>query len=157
MSGPVSGATRRPPPAADFDTLRLPRGFDSMITRRFVLSLACGAPLIRAQARSLQFGFSLYGMKTLPWREGLRHVARIGYKATELSLRPGWNTEPKLLTKSDRAEIRARISDLGLALPSVMENLALARPGGTVAANLDRLKVAAEICVECSPKPPALI
>jgi len=128
-----------------------------MITRRSLFSLAAASPLLRAQADSLQFGFSLYGMKTLPWREGLRCVARIGYKATELSLRPGWNTEPKLLTKTDRAEIRARISDLGLALPSVMENLGLARPGGTVAANLDRLKAAAEICFECSPKPPALI
>ena len=105
-----------------------------MMTRRSLLAVAGGAPLLRAQTRPLQFGFSLYGMKTLPWREGLGHVARIGYKATELSLRPGWNTEAKLLTKSDRAEIRKRISDLGLALPSVMENLGLGpsrrqRPG----------------------------
>jgi sugar phosphate isomerase/epimerase len=128
-----------------------------MITRRSVLSLAAGATLSRSQARSLQFGFSLYGMKTLSWRDGLRHVARIGYKATELSLRAGWNTEPKLLTKADRAEIRNRISDLGIALPSVMENLGRARPGSAVAANLERLKAAAEICYECSPKPPALI
>jgi sugar phosphate isomerase/epimerase len=128
-----------------------------MITRRAVLSVAGGFPLLRAQARPLQFGFSLYGMKTLPWRDGLRHVARIGYKATELSLRAGWNTEPKLLTKTDRAEIRKQISDLGIALPSVMENLGLARPGGTLAANLERLKAAAEICYECSPTPPALI
>src|SRR5436190_4398386 len=116
----------------------------AMTTRRSVLALAAGAPLLRAQARRLQFGFSLYGMKTLPWRDGLGHVARIGYKATELSLRPGWNTEPKLLSKPDRAEIRARISDLGLALPSVMENLGLARPGASEAANLARLKAAAE-------------
>ena len=128
-----------------------------MMTRRSLLAVAGGAPLLRAQTRPLQFGFSLYGMKTLPWREGLGHVARIGYKATELSLRPGWNTEAKLLTKSDRAEIRKRISDLGLALPSVMENLGLARPGGSVQANLERLKAAAEVCYECSPKPPALI
>src|SRR5262245_33016232 len=120
-----------------------------MITRRSLLSIAAASPMLRAQSRSILFGFSLYGMKTLPWREGLRHVARIGYKATELSLRPGWNTEAKLLANSDRAEIRARISDLGLALPSVMENLGLARPGGSAAANLERLKAAAEICYEC--------
>lgn len=128
-----------------------------MITRRSLFSVAAASRLLRSQPGPLQFGFSLYGMKTLPWRDGLRHVARIGYKATELSLRTGWNTEPKLLTKPDRAELRARMSDLGLALPSVMENLALARPGGTEAANLDRLKAAAEICFECSPSHPALI
>ena len=81
--------------------------------------------MVYAQSRPLTFGFSLYGMKTLSWREGLGHVARIGYKATELSLRPGWDTESKLLTKADRADIRERIGDLGLLLPSVMENLAL--------------------------------
>ena len=128
-----------------------------MMTRRGVLALAAGGMLARAQNRPFQFGFSLYGMKTLPYREGLAHVARIGYKSTELCLRPGWNTEPKLLTKADRAEIRKRIGDLGLGLPSVMENMGLARAGGNVQANLERLRAAAEICYETSPGPPALI
>src|SRR6266516_2707234 len=126
------------------------------IARRSLLAMAGGASL-RAQPRPLQFGFSLYGMKTLPWREGLGHVARIGYQATELSLRQGWDTEPKLLTRADRAEIRKRVSDLGLSLVSVMENIGLARPGGSVQANLERLRAAAEICYEASPTPPALI
>ena len=38
-----------------------------------------------------------------------------------------------------------------------MENLGLARPGGSREANLDRLRAAAEICYECSPGPPAII
>jgi sugar phosphate isomerase/epimerase len=113
-------------------------------------------PQSNARAHPLTFGFSLYGMKSLSWREGLGHVARIGYKATELSLRPGWDTEPKLLNKSNRAEIRQRIGDLGLVLPSVMENLALGRPNGADA-NLEHLRAAAEICHECSPGPAALI
>jgi inosose dehydratase len=96
-------------------------------------------------------------MKTLSWREGLAHVARIGYRATELCLRAGWDTEPKLLTRSDRAEIRKRIEGLGLSLPSVMENLGLARSESSVSANLDRLRAAAEVCHECSPGAPALI
>ncbi|MBZ5621952.1 MAG: sugar phosphate isomerase/epimerase [Acidobacteriia bacterium] len=122
-----------------------------------MVAMVAGGAFVRAQSKPLIFGFSLYGMKTLSWREGLGHVARIGYKATELSLRSGWDTEPKLLTPADRAEIRKRIGDLGLALPSVMENLGLARPGGSREANLERLRAAAEICHECSPGPPALI
>ena len=104
-----------------------------------------------APSRVLVFGFSLYGMKTLPWREGMAHVARIGYKATELSLRAGWDTEPKLLTKASRAEIRQRLRDLGLLLPANMENMALARAGVNPKDNLERLGAAAEICHECSP------
>jgi len=127
------------------------------ISRRSFVATAAGGWLARAQPGPLHFGFSLYGMKTLPWRQGLEHVARIGYKTTELCLRTGWNTEPKLLTKSTRAEIRKCIGDLGLTLSSVMENLGLARPGGSAAANLERLRAAAEVCYECSPGTPALI
>src|SRR5215471_973339 len=109
------------------------------ISRRSFVATAAGGWLARAQPGPLHFGFSLYGMKTLLWRQGLEHVARIGYKTTELCLRTGWNTEPKLLSPSDRLAIRNRIADLGLLLPSVMENLRLGAPDGT-AANLDRLR-----------------
>ena len=119
--------------------------------------MLAGAYLATPQSRQLPFGFSLYGMKRLPWRDGLAQVARIGYQCTELCLRAGWDTEPKLLTNADRAEIRKRIGDLGLELSSVMENLGLARPGGSGEANLDRLRAAAEVCRECSPGPTALI
>ena len=119
--------------------------------------MLAGACLARSQSSRLPFGFSLYGMKPLPWREGLSQVARIGYRCTELCLRAGWDTEPKLLTKTDRAEIRKRIGDLGLELSSVMENLGLGRPGGNRDANLERLRAAAEVCNECSPGRPALI
>ena len=126
-------------------------------TRRSAIGMLAGACLGVSQSRRLPFGFSLYGMKTLPWREGLTQVARIGYKCTELCLRAGWDTEPKLLTRTDRAEIRKRIGDLGLELSSVMENLVLARVGGNPETNLERLRAAAEVCHECSPGPAALI
>lgn len=125
------------------------------ITRRSALALA-GAALLPAAPLKLQFGFSLYGMRSLPWRDGINHVARIGYKSTELSLRAGWNTEPRLLTKADRVEIRKRLRDTGLALPAVMENMPLGRPDG-LKVNQERLRAAAEICHECSPGPAALM
>jgi inosose dehydratase len=127
------------------------------ITRRSWIELIAAAALCRAEPRKLTFGFSLYGMKSLSWRDGIAQIARIGYKSTELCLRSGWDTEPKLLTKADRAEIRRRLGDLGLSLSSVMENVALAHPGGSRTANLERLSAAAQICYECSPGAPALI
>jgi len=127
------------------------------LTRRSAMGMLAGASLALSQTPRLPFGFSLYGMKTLPWREGLAQVARIGYQCTELCLRAGWDTEPKLLTKADRAEVRKRTGDLGLELSSVMENLGLGRSGGSRDANLERLRAAAEVCHECSPGRPALI
>jgi inosose dehydratase len=133
----------------------------SKITRRSFTAIAAGAASARAQSsspsRGLVFGFSLYGMKTLPWREGMSHVARIGYKCTELCLRAGWNTEPKLLTKTSRAEIRQRLRDLGLSLPANMENMALARAGANPNDNFERLGAAAEVCHECSPGAPSIL
>lgn len=127
------------------------------IMRRSMLAMAAGGALFQAQSRPLTFGFSLYGMKTLSWREGLGHVARIGYKSTELCLKRGWDTEPKLLTRKTYGEIRKRVGDLGLVLSSVMENIPLGRRGADVSANLERLRAAAEVCHEASPGPPALI
>src|SRR3954469_21447221 len=114
-------------PAPGLTALRIIRsGWAEMkLTRRSAMGMLAGASLALSQTPRLPFGFSLYGMKTLPWREGLAQVARIGYQCTELCLRAGWDTEPKLLTKADRAEVRKRTGDLGLELSSVMENLVL--------------------------------
>jgi inosose dehydratase len=128
------------------------------ITRRSALGALAGASLLSAQSQSFNYGFSLYGMKTLPVHDGLKTVADIGYKTTELCLRPTWNTEPKLLTKASRAEIRKHIGDLGLGLPSVMENMRLVeRDGSAPQGNAERLRAAAEVAYECSPGAPALI
>ena len=109
-----------------------------------------------AQRKPYEVGYGLYGMRDLPYMEGLGHLARIGYKHVELTLRPGWNTEPKLLTRANRAEIRKRIGDLGLTLVDVMEGMQPAS-NVTVEQNLERLRAAAEMAHECSPGAPALI
>src|SRR5688500_5440829 len=95
-------------------------------------------------------------MRDLPYMEGLGHLARIGYKHVEITLRSGWNTEPRLMTRANRAEIRKRIGDLGLTLVDVMEGMQPAS-NVTVEENLERLRAAAEMAHECSPGAPALI
>ena len=100
-------------------------------------------------------GFKQYGMKKIPVREAIGHIARIGYKALSLTLMPTWDTEPKLLSRTDRAEIRKQIGDLGLVLSSVMESLRLLGPDRDN--NLERLRVAAELAHELSPGAPAMI
>ena len=56
-----------------------------------------------AQRKPYEIGYGLYGMRDLPYMEGLGHLARIGYKHVELTLRPGWNT---VVFETDRPAMR---------------------------------------------------
>ena len=69
---------------------------------------------------------------------------------------PTWDTEPKLLSKTDRTDIRKQIGDLGLELSAVMESLRLG-PNTNKEAYLERLRTAAELAHELSPGAPAII
>jgi inosose dehydratase len=119
------------------------------------------------QSHKPLLGFSCYGMRKIPVREAIGHVARIGYKAVELTLIPGWDTEPKMLSKRDRAEIRRQIGDMGLVLASVQESVQLASPNAMVnlgfnlnynkQENLERLRAAAALAHELSPGVAAVI
>jgi len=95
-------------------------------------------------------------MKKIPVRQAITHIAKIGYKALELTLMPTWDTEPKLLSKSDRTDIRKQIGDLGLELSAVMESLRLG-PSTNKEAYLERLRTAAALAHELSPGAPAMI
>jgi hypothetical protein len=102
-----------------------------------------GADRIRsAPPRKPLFGFKQYGMKKIPFRQAISHIAKIGYKALELTLMPTWDTEPKLLSKTDRTDIRKQIGDLGLELSAVMESLRLG-PNTNKEMYLERLRTAA--------------
>ncbi len=102
------------------------------------------------------FGFKQYGMKKIPVRQAISHIAKIGYKALELTLMPTWDTEPKRLSVRDRTEIRKQIGDLGLELSAVMESLRLG-PNTNKEMYLERLRTAAEVAHELSPGAPAMI
>jgi inosose dehydratase len=122
------------------------------VTRRNLILALAGA-----QSRKPLLGFKQYGMKKIPVRQAIRQIAKIGYKAVSLTLMPSWDTEPKLLSKTDRAEIRRQIGGLGLVLSSVQESLRLAGPDTNRKSNLERLRAAAAAAHELSPGAPAVI
>src|SRR6266508_2669025 len=101
----------------------------NMTRRELIATLAAGATLA-AESRSAKplLGFKQYGMKKIPVRQAIRHIASIGYKSLSLSLMPGWDTEPRLLGTTDRTEIRSLIADLGLTLATVQESVRLLGP-----------------------------
>lgn len=110
-----------------------------------------------APAPRVRFGFSLYGMKSLPVADALTACAKIGYDAVELALMPGYPTDPAKLSAADRIDIRKRIADAGLAVPVLMENLAEPADDARHAANLDRLKLAFDFAHQLSPDTPPLL
>lgn len=92
------------------------------------------------RAAAISFAFSLYGMRTLPLARALRICADIGYSGVELACMAGWPSDPASLSTTDRADLRAQLSDLSLELPCLMENLRLAVPAQEHRSNLERLQ-----------------
>lgn len=100
------------------------------MNRREFLSAATLAvvPALHADdKKSISFGFSLYGMKSLSIADALVACAKIGYDAVELAAMPGWPAEPKTLSSDNRKAIRKQLGDLKLQLPAIMENCPLDR------------------------------
>ncbi|MGI8979764.1 MAG: sugar phosphate isomerase/epimerase family protein [Pirellulaceae bacterium] len=119
------------------------------------LALAPSAPAADDQAIGL--GFSLYGMKTLPLAKSLKTCREIGYDCVELPLMSGWPADPEKLAFSARKELKAALEKSGLRLSALMENLSLLADERTHAANLQRLKLAAELAHELVPDKPPVI
>lgn len=110
-----------------------------------------------AQPREIKLGFSLYGMKTLSLAAGLKICADIGYSGVELPLMPDWPCDPAKLTRPERTQLRNRLNDLAVDLPSLMENLPLVAPEEQHKSNLERLRAAAALAHDLVPDAPPLI
>ena len=132
------------------------------INRRECLQLGAaallGTPLFAAdKSVKMTFGFSLYGMRSLPMDDALAACARIGYDAVELAVMPGWPADPTKLSKDDRKKLRDRLKELNLALPALMENTPLDVGDKVHDEQLLRLKAAAELGRELSPEKQPII
>jgi aldehyde dehydrogenase (NAD+) len=68
-------------------------------------------------------------MKPLPIEDALKACAEIGYRNVELTLMPGYPTEPKLLSPADRNALREALARHRLSVSGLMDNLSLALDG----------------------------
>lgn len=130
--------------------------------RAFLQSLAAFAVAgqatpARAAAAAIPFGFSLYGMKSLPLNEALQLCADIGYSGVELALMPGFHCDPATLDRTARSDLRKRLHDLTLGLPALMENLPILVDATRQRSNLDRLRLAAELAHDLGGDTPPVI
>lgn len=133
--------------------------------RRFLKRAAAAAMLLAAHPRlarasqggPLSLGFSLYGMKSLPVEEAIATCARIGYRNVELSLLPGFPTEPKLLTPALRSQVRKNLSDHRLSASALLGSFSLAATPAVHADTLDVFRRIAEFTHELNTASPPLL
>jgi len=127
----------------------------NQISRRNFFSRAavfgCSTLLARENLRSddaqraIGLGFSLYGMKSLAPRAAINAVAEIGYDCIELPVMTDWPVDSARFAREARQELREQLAERGLRLTSLMENLPALGDDAQHRANLDRLKLAAEL------------
>jgi len=137
----------------------------SISRRQFLAasSAAAGTFALRAALaddqppRTIGLGFSLYGMKSLSIADGLKSCAEIGYDCIELPVMVDWPGDGAKLNADSRAELRQRIATSGLRLTALMENLPIVGDEAKQAANLERLKLAAQLARELNPTTPPLV
>ena len=118
---------------------------------------ALGAKAIAAPPARIGFGFSLYGMRSLPVAEALKVCAEIGYSGVELACLQDWPCDAAALTRADRAAVRSQLNDLALDLPGLMENLGLAVSEAQHQTNLERLKAVCELAHDLASDEPPVI
>ena len=136
----------------------------SRFNRRCLLAgvgsqLAC-APLRAAEpgdAPKIGFGFGTYGMKSLETGDAIRQCAKIGYDGIEFALISGWPTEPTLLSRQDRAEIRNLLGETQLAVPSLLESLPCLRSETVHHDNVEKLKRATQLAHDIAPDRPPVV
>lgn len=122
-----------------------------MLTRRTFLEAsiatwltASGWSADEAPAK-LAFGFSLYGMKSIPVLDAIDLCGTIGYDAIEIAALPDWPTFAARLSAKARREIAQRLVDRRISLAAVMENLPVPADDAAQRGLIDRLKQACQL------------
>lgn len=136
----------------------------TMFNRRNALTAAAGmllAPHAFAQDQpssgKIGFGFGTYGMRSLSTIDAIRVCEEIGYDGIEFALMDGWPTAPTLLSQAARDELRRRLIESQLSVPSLLESLPCLKTDKHHAANLERLKRATELAHALSPQKPPVV
>jgi sugar phosphate isomerase/epimerase len=136
-----------------------PMPHPSAISRRgFLCTSLAGAAALAGSDRCLAnakldpigLGFSLYGMRSLSLADALKACAEIGYDSVELPVMPDWPADSAELDAAARRDLGAALSDAGLRLTALMENLPC-HDASRHDANLERLRRACDLAHDLAP------
>lgn len=120
-----------------------------MLTRRhFLASAAFAAP---AKGPLISLGLGNYGLRALKTPDAIRLIAGIGYDSIEFAMMSGYPTEAAKVSSSERREVRALVRDLGLAVPSLLEQIFIIGDEAAHKAALERIKRDAQFGHDVKP------
>lgn len=109
------------------------------------------------QPAGMTLGFSTYGMKSVSTEVAVQSIAEIGYDAVELTVRPGWDCAPDLVSAARRKSIRQLMADRSLRLTSLMEHLYPAESDADHRAALARLEQVFQLAKDLSGQRPPVV
>lgn len=89
--------------------------------------------------------YSTYGMKHLNIFDALPRLADIGYEGMEISVTPGWPTEPANMDAGERKRLADLLKHLGFPSPALMAMLSPCAEGEARPAALEQLKATFEL------------
>lgn len=125
------------------------------LTAGLLPTLALAQPA--AKPTSVNFGFTLYGMRSLPVAEALRVCSEIGYDSVELVCMSDWPSAPESLTSAVRGDLKKQLADAKLVVASLMENVSPLADESIHRGNVDRLKRACELARDLAPQSPPVV
>jgi inosose dehydratase len=116
------------------------------------------SPAVRAvTATPMEFGMSLYGMKSVPLDRLLGECAAIGYRNVEFCLLPGYPTEPARLTPGDRRDLRGRLAAARLGVSGLMLDISLLAGDPEQERNRETIRAAARLAHDLDPRAPPIL
>jgi inosose dehydratase len=99
------------------------------LKRIFTATAALGAwtssPVSAAKSTTIGLGQGNYGLPDYPVDKAINLINQVGYDSVELTLMPGWPTEPVKVSASQRRDIRRQVGDFGLAMPALLDTIRL--------------------------------
>jgi sugar phosphate isomerase/epimerase len=99
--------------------------------------LAVVAPALGKAEGTIGLGLGNYGFKSYKTVDAIKFISGANYDSVELTLIPGWPTEPANVSPAERAAIRAALAEHGMALPSLLEAIPIL---GDHQESLERIK-----------------
>ncbi len=125
--------------------------------RRTFLAAALALGAAPPPRQTMTLGFSTYGLPGWPAEKALALIARTGFDTAELCLLPAYDSAPERLPPARRKTIRKILSDNGLGLPALMENVAPSADDKADRAARERLKRAIGLAHDLCPRRPPLV